>query len=437
MSGWRSRIVDVFCLLISSVFFISCFESTTPKPVEKPLVQETSSLFTCVADSSCRCRKSEAGKYLEEMVESKCCLDRGIPIGCKGAGVCIDCPYDADIVSRFSFKLLATASAYYGGFRNPHMILGSDGLPLILYENLTKAYPIWLQGYKCHDAVCGSGNAFTFNFELIKGGSFDAMVGNDGLPLVFYNQDSGLVIRRCANQDCTESGKLLIGRGMAAMSPTVCLRKGGLPVVGFLDSLAELKVIHCGNEDCSSGNSISTMAKKAYTHYSFLLDADQVPLAAFVDLAGRLAVARCGDSNCTAPASIVAITPANDSVCGTTSCQSVISAAIAGDGNPLIAFAYKDSIALIKCANRTCSQHGSVKYLDRGRRPGLLVGADGKPILLYQNDGMAMMKCADDTCGAQSVRTQITGLDQDADFILDATGAPIISLAFNHLFFVK
>ena len=150
----------------------------------------------------------------------------------------------------------------------------------------------------------------------------------------------------------------------------------------------------------------STGAVGEYT--SIAIGTDGFPVISYYDFTNRdLKVAKCGDASCS-PALVTLRTLDSTMVVGEYTCI-----AIGADGFPVIS--YHDytngDLKVAKCGDASCSPaFVTLRTLDSigdvGRYTSIAIGADGLPVISYDdstNGDLKVAKCGDTTCSPASV----------------------------------
>ena len=293
------------------------------------------------------------------------------------------------------------------------LAIGGDGLPVISYFDVAAAA---LKVAKCTNAACvGAATITTVDNPFNSVGSDTSIaIGSDGLPVISY-QDltaGALKVAKCANSACA---------GMATITAvddpifnfvgsytSIAIGSDGLPVISYRDDTAgALKVARCATAACTGAATITTVddpANNVGFYTSLAIGSDGVPVISYHDgTAGALKVAKCANAACTGSATITTVDdPANFVGYYT-------SIAIGADGLPAIS--YKDvtagALKVAKCANPACTGSATITTVDDpandvGDYSSIDIGADVLPVISYYDATAGVLKVA--KCGAPSCR---------------------------------
>lgn len=150
----------------------------------------------------------------------------------------------------------------------PSLAIGRDGFPIIGYfQRDLSAWNYELHFLHCGTTTCTSGNSITVvDDDIFIGRNITLMVGADGLPLLVYDTrsleayswDSDFKAAHCNNLLCTASTTITkIERiGNIGNDSSVVIGKDGLPIISFADLRedgmgTDLRVFKCGDAACS------------------------------------------------------------------------------------------------------------------------------------------------------------------------------------------
>jgi len=137
--------------------------------------------------------------------------------------------------------------------RQPAIIIGLDGLPLISYYNATTQD---LYVYHCDDLTCSSGTATAIDTTGSVGQYSSITIGRNGFGLISY-YDAGnadLKLARCQNRACTSAlVSSLDTAGSVGKWTSITTTDSGYTFVSYYDSgNGDLKALRCTNEACTS-----------------------------------------------------------------------------------------------------------------------------------------------------------------------------------------
>jgi hypothetical protein len=296
--------------------------------------------------------------------------------------------------------------------------IGADGLPVIAYLDDTADA---LKVTHCGNIACSSGNTITTvdNPANLVGAAASIAIGADGLPVIAYRDltASALKVAHCGNVSCSAGNTLTTvddpATGGVASHMSLAIGTDGLPIVSYQAGGA-LKVAHCGDAGCTAGNVLTVvedLTNPVGEYNSIAIGADGLPVISYVELnANDLRVLHCGNVTCTAGNTALTVDSLN--IVGTQS-----SIAIGADGRPVIA--YQDnslwSIKVLRCGNAACSSGNTATTLDDiagfVTDPAVAIGADGLPVVAYRESttaGTGALKvahCGNAGCTAGNVKT--------------------------------
>ena len=277
-------------------------------------------------------------------------------------------------------------------------------------------------------------------------------IGADGMPVVAYRDAGGgtqdLRVLKCTSPDCSSGTPYTLdGPGNVGEHISIAIGTDGTPVVSYydLDNTA-LRVAKCADAACSAvavtpvptvdGGGADDMGKFS----ALAVGTDGLPIVAYRDdtvVTGlTLRVVHCGNAACSAgnTLNIVDGLDAGD----------YASIAIGADGFPVIAYqdTGNDDLKVAKCLNVTCAPAYTITTLDGaldnvGRYTSITIGFDGFPIISYYdvtNTSLKVAKCVDGACAMPATITPIEGLGledigQFSSITVGADGLPVISYA--------
>jgi hypothetical protein len=283
--------------------------------------------------------------------------------------------------------------------------IGNDGMPVISYQGDTGAS---LRVAKCVDVACSSiatiTDVFTATPPNITSTFTSITIGNNGRPVISYTDD-GLNVARCANAQCTgtaivttvDSGSVALG-----YATSIAIGMDGFPIVSYYDlTNGALKTSKCGNSACSSGNTIREVDSGGVGDYTSLgvRSGDGIPLIAYHDAAhGALKLAICANVNCNGATVLTLYGPSGESV-------GLDAHMVLGNaGKAFISHRNETTNALMMtaCVSETCTDGAVSSVLDSGQPGGpalgqytsIAIGADNKPIISYHDAFTGALKVA-------------------------------------------
>ena len=250
-------------------------------------------------------------------------------------------------------------------------------------------------------------------------------IGNDGLPVIAYAQGDGhnnyaLKAAKCADAACIGASTITTVDADGGFGVSIALGTDGLPVISYtnrpdLSSGGTLKVAKCANPACTGPSIITAVDMDVSGETSIAVGLDGLPVIGYTDYpAWTLRVAKCANPACTGTSTITVVdTPSSSSSLGE------VSIAVGADGLPVVS--YDDEMAgmlkVAKCANPACTGTSTITIVDDssgGWYSSLAIGADGFPVISYMDYGagaVKVAKCANAACTGTST---ITVVDEPA-----------------------
>jgi len=326
--------------------------------------------------------------------------------------------------------------------------VGADGLPMVAFSEFNNGNSTWtLRFVKCGDPSC-TGPATLRNVDTVIGtnaGSHVSMaIGLDGHPIMSYYKVNprALSVAKCGDADCSGAITLTVVDdpvNHVGTHTSIAIGNDGRPVISYRDDTDfALKVAKCNNASCTGGSIITTLdnpANQVGEFTSILVPADGLPVISYYDRTGRmLKMARCVNTACTGTPTIANVDNPGIDVGRYTSI------ATGANGFPLIAYQDVDAGALrvASCGNASCTVSTRVIVDDPantvGSHTSVVVPADGLPVISYWDSTggvLKVAKCMDSTC---TVPATITGVDAPFNAAARVTsiaigfdGLPVIS----------
>lgn len=191
---------------------------------------------------------------------------------------------------------------------DPSILLGSDGLPVIIYNYLLPIgdceYP-YLRVAHCGNATCSNENQIT---QLGSSIISSMAIGGDGMPVIGYFEDDdnedvsyGLKVTHCENIGCSNYNTITLLENVGVpFGGEIAIGADGLPILSYVYTAESvLKLIHCGNAACTSGNTTSTIDTVQSGYSSIAIGADGLPIISYLGSSGDIKTVHCGDAACT------------------------------------------------------------------------------------------------------------------------------------------
>jgi hypothetical protein len=297
--------------------------------------------------------------------------------------------------------------------RYTDIAIGNDGLPVISYWDFGTSS---LKVAHCVNPDCsGVATITTVDDPANSVGRYTSIaIGSDGLPVISYQDETAaaLKVAHCVNVACTGASTITtvddpVGESVGYYT-AIAIGSDGLPVISYGDLAgdAALRVAKCTNLDCSGTATITTVddppINQVGDYTSIAIGSDGLPVISYRDsTAAALKVAKCSNAACTGTATITTVDdPAN--LVG-----EYTSIAIGSDGLPVIS--YRDatafSLKVARCANAACTGVATITTVDDpanqvGEFTSIAIGNDGKPVISYYDRTATRLKVA--KCGTQS-----------------------------------
>jgi len=273
--------------------------------------------------------------------------------------------------------------------------IGDDGMPVISYQGDTGAS---LRVAKCVDLACASPATIT-DLDTPAGitGTFTSIaIGNNGRPVVSYTDD-GLKVARCANAQCTGTATVTLvdpGTPLGGYHTSIAIGLDGLPIVSYYDlSNTFLKTVKCGNSACSSTLVLNTLDAGDVGEYTAIgvRDDDGIPVVAYHDAGnGALKLAICAATDCAGPATLLTLYAVPGETAGVH-----VDMALANNGRPFISHRDETTNALMltTCLSKACTDGIVSTELDRGalaaaplgEYTSIAIGPDHMPVISYHD----------------------------------------------------
>jgi hypothetical protein len=292
------------------------------------------------------------------------------------------------------------------------LALPRDGLPVIaLYANRD------LKLLRCGDPQCSVGvpplpatPEGVWQQVVVGPGdvtnveqSPSLLIGPDGMPVLAYTSQSGPVVVRCADAECSQPVAIALGGGMGH---ALTLTEGGTPVVATGRDYETVELIVCGDAACNAVEHI-TIAEGVFVLGPVMvaMDPQGLPVVTYQDLNDfHIYLARCADEACgaTTITKLEALADDDDMRWFANSVPVVVT----GGDRPLVAISSAfggGELQLVRCADAACD--GDEVFVVDGETLGdfdtstMVIGPGGNPVLAWYADGVARLGiCADDSC---------------------------------------
>jgi hypothetical protein len=233
--------------------------------------------------------------------------------------------------------------------------------------------------------------------------------------------------------------------GVTGTLTSMALGSDGLPVISYFEAIGRLKVAHCGNAACvpPPSNIIANVESMSGSggRTSIAIGSDGFPVISLYIVVGsppnptstHLKVVKCLDTTCTAAPTVSIFSPEAGFGLHT-------SIAVGSDGFPVIAYhnPAAGTLKVVKCVNAACTPGAtSIVTVDNnsvGAHCSMAIGADGLPVISYQdvlNGNLKVAKCTTAACSGTPILTTVDAHANNLGFFtsiaIGADGFPIVS----------
>jgi len=211
------------------------------------------------------------------------------------------CAQSAKAPTTFRVAGEESLSGEYGA-----VAVGADGIPVFAYHNASRAT---LEFSYCQDPTCRAPIVTrTLDASQNVGKYVSLLIGDDGLPLMFYYDAANGALKTCKCLDATCSDRavqVIDGAGAqdVGLYTSAVLGGDGLPVVAYFDQTgANLKVAHCDDLACEvfQTHTVDGRDARVGTWTSIAIrPSDGRPVISYQDLdTQRIKLAVCGTKTC-------------------------------------------------------------------------------------------------------------------------------------------
>jgi predicted regulator of Ras-like GTPase activity (Roadblock/LC7/MglB family) len=154
--------------------------------------------------------------------------------------------------------------------------IGTDGFPLVAYQEFTLKD---LKVAHCADASCSSvDHVTTLDADGDVGMSPSLNIGSDGLPVMSYIDITAFSTKVAHCGDVACSSGAVINTVAAGTGSTMVIGNDGLPLV-----CVDATVAHCADVNCSSVTSVATITTASADVTSGTIGGDGLPVFALYD----------------------------------------------------------------------------------------------------------------------------------------------------------
>ena len=329
--------------------------------------------------------------------------------------------------------------------RQPSIIIGLDGLPVISYFNDSTDD---LMVFHCNDLTCSSGTRSTVDSTNNVGQYSSITIGRNGFPSSVTMMQphatlsspaaSTSLARTPLSQPSTQQASSASGH---PSSPTLV----AMPLLLITDQgNGDLLALNCVNETCTNNDVWTIDGTGDVGQYSSVMrnTRGDVWISYFDETNGDLKVARCSNANCNSPViktvdgNPSSASGGNDEVVGLWT-----SITAATDGSPLIAYSKYDGTnssggLVANCSNSQCTEATAYQFISAGsnimfRDFSITLGPDGIGRVIHTLGSLNrayFIDCSNPACTAAQINDQII-IDQVEDTVITigADGLPILA----------
>jgi Calx-beta domain len=283
------------------------------------------------------------------------------------------------------------------------------------------------------------------------------VLGSDGLGLVAYQDTATLDLKvaHCVDAACIAVTTVTVdSTGDVGSRAAIALLPGGLPVISYADKTNNtIKLAFCVDTVCSAATTVvieSGLLPGGSGHTSVAIGGDGRPLIAYSTATpasaenGRLHVAHCASPGCTS-VTVTDLAPA----------QQETTLGVGGDGRGVIVsvrrFDTDYEVDFRHCNDVACTSAtlngpnpiagprpshaaGDVPTVHFYRNPSLAVGPDGLATYVYTATasfaiGLQVVKCLDFACTTFTLQHDVAQATGPSSLAIDAAGRPRVAVA--------
>lgn len=307
--------------------------------------------------------------------------------------------YDLSIIKCFDLNCNTFKDTFLAGTliemgRQGSIAVDTDGLPIVKYVNNSK---VWI--YKCSTLDCSKGvNRFIGAIGVpISGYNYPKIfINGDGNPFFFEkNVTSGKLISfRCMDINCSSTQRSIFGLVNYAYGSTGLLGSDGYPIISYVTTPGYINVTKCNNYNCSLSSSVKINAYPVQQYITMVIAKDGLPLLFFYNLSGVRSI-KCNNLNCSSN------TITN---LGITGVGLYPDAKMLPSGLPIVISTSTAAtyVSYMHCNNYNCSKAQVTKPTTQSSSfTSMTVGVDGLPMIVFQNStqlNLGFIKCGSEFC---------------------------------------
>lgn len=286
--------------------------------------------------------------------------------------------------------------------------VGGDDLPVIGYTQLDFFSGVEiLRVAKCTDIRCTGSVINTLDgSDVLSIGQI--ATGQDGLPVMSYWRDDGLLVAKCNDHYCAGADESISIVHTPGGNSSLAIGTDGFPVISF-QAEGALMVAKCNDPACSGGDETITIVNDLESSTgqgpSIAIGSDGFPVISYQRISApftpsTVKVAKCNDAACLGGDELISII-GNDGRWFNPS----TSIAIGPDNFPVTSYPGWDGLTVVKCNDASCSSEPYTRVVMEPiiahSRASLVLGTLGFPIITYQDypdSALKVVHCEDAGC---------------------------------------
>jgi len=316
--------------------------------------------------------------------------------------------------------------------------IGTDGNPIISYLDLANGD---LKTASCESTSCNNATISTVDSIGNVGTSSSIAIGANGNPIISYYDvtNRALKIAACSNPKCSDATISTIdsNNGDVGQYSSMAIGANGNPIISYFDATSyDLKVASCDNPVCTTAHTTPFADNGNVGFYSSIaIGSDGRPVISYYDATNEdLKLAACDSSTCSSAHHYTIDTTGN--------VGEDTSIAIGTDGNPIISYLDRSNydLKIAHCGHSRCDPNAlntvisSYEVLNvSGFYTSIAIGIDGYPVVAYVDSDLNQVKilhCTDLSClngNINIVDDDTGGSVQYTSLAIGADGVPIVS----------
>jgi Collagen triple helix repeat (20 copies) len=183
------------------------------------------------------------------------------------------------------------------------LAIGTDGNPVIAFQDQTSPVPFELKVMHCNDLACAGNNEVTnivFSFGLNETAHVEPSlaIGADGNPVIAFDKANELWVAHCSDVSCaaTPQTRMLDPVGLF---PSLAIARDGNPVLSFYTTSGTegTWVADCDDPACAGTGDVKNLLAADSTYGRLAMGLDGNPVIS-LHRASHLDLARCNDVSC-------------------------------------------------------------------------------------------------------------------------------------------